>query len=337
MVDEPTSVSVSTEASGPICSRLRITRTYDWPRGVLADGSARSAELDRTEVITTVELRAGESFARIAVSFVNHADDHRVRFHAPLPKRADRSHAEGQFAVVERGLSGEGGYREEPLATFPAHGWVDAGGLAVLADHVLEYELTDDGAGIAVTVLRSTGLISRNDNPYRQDPAGPEMAIPGGQMRGPHQVKFALYPHAGGWADGGVADAAERYRHPFVWSFGGAPADAGWPPPLAGENGLAIDAEDVVLSSVRRRDDGWLEARLVNLAGDSRMAVMRGGLTDAREASLRGEPGDAMPVTNGSVRLELRPAEIRTVQFRRHETALGRPDVLDASGPRQSA
>ena len=337
IVDEPTSVSVSTEASGPVCSRLRITRTYDWPRGVLADGSARGADVERTEIITTVELRAGEPFARIAVSFVNHADDHRVRFHAALPRRTERSHAEGQFAVVERGLSGEGGYREEPLATFPAHGWVDAGGLAVLADHVVEYELTDGGAEIALTLLRSTGLISRNDNPYRQDPAGPEMAIPGGQMRGRHQFKFALYPHAGGWADGGVADAAERYRHPFVWSFGGAAADAPWPPPLAGEDGLAIDGEQVVLSSLRRRDAGWLEARIVNLAADSRTAVVRGGLTDARDASLRGEPGDALPVTDGSLRLELRPAEIRTIQVRRRESALGRPDVLDASGPRQSA
>jgi hypothetical protein len=52
---------------------------------------------------------------------------------------------------------------------------------------------------------------------------------------------------------------------------------------------------------------------------------------------LRGEPGDALPVTDGSLRLELRPAEIRTIQVRRRESALGRPDVLDASGPRQSA
>ena len=65
--------------------------------------------------------------------------------------------------------------------------------------------------------------------------------------------------------------------------------------------------------------------------------MLVGGLTDARDASLRGEPGHALPVSNGSLRLELRPAEIRTVQLRGRETALGRPDVLDASGPRQSA
>jgi alpha-mannosidase len=188
LVDEPSSVSVSMEADGPVISRLRISRTYDWPRGVLRDGSSRTADVEATDVVTTVELRAGEPFARFAVAFTNHSDDHRVRFHVPVPRRADRSHAEGQFAVVERGLTGEGGYREEPLATFPAHGWVDAGGLAVLLDHIVEYELADGGVEMALTLLRSTGLISRNDNPYRQDPAGPEMAIPGAQMRGRHQV-----------------------------------------------------------------------------------------------------------------------------------------------------
>jgi mannosylglycerate hydrolase len=150
-------------------------------------------------------------------------------------------------------------------------------------------------------------------------------------------VKFALYPHAGDWTDGGVAGAAERYRHPFVWAPGSGAADAAWPPPLAGDDGLALDGDQVALSSLRRRGDGWLEARIVNLAGDPRPAIVRGGITDAREATLRGEPGDVLPVADGSVRLELRPAEIRTVQLRRHETALGRPDVLDASGPRQSA
>jgi alpha-mannosidase len=336
LVDEPSSVSVSMEADGPVISRLRISRTYDWPRGVLRDGSSRTADVEATVVVTTVELRAGEPFARFAVAFTNHSDDHRVRFHVPVPRRADRSHAEGQFAGVERGLTGEGGYREEPLATFPAHGWVDAGGLAVLLDHIVEYELADGGVEMALTLLRSTGLISRNDNPYRQDPAGPEMAIPGAQMHGRHQVKFALFPHAGEWTDGGVADAAERYRHPFVWTAGAGSADASWPPPHAGNEGLALEGDQVALSSLRRRSDGWLEARVVNLAADARTAVVR-GLTDAREASLRGEPGETLAVADGAVHLDLRPAEIRTIQLRRRETAARKPDVLDASGPRQSA
>ena len=107
----------------------------------MPDRSGRSDETAATEVITEVELRAGEPFLRVAVAFDNRSEDHRVRFHTPLPRPDERSSAEGQFAVVERRTAGEGGYREEPLATFPAHGWVDAGGLAVLLDHLSEYEL----------------------------------------------------------------------------------------------------------------------------------------------------------------------------------------------------
>ena len=292
--------------------------------------------MEHTEVVTEVELRAGEPFLRVAVTFENRSDDHRVRFHAPLPRAAAVSHAEGQFAVVERSASGEGGYAEEPLGTYPAHGWVDAGGLAVLLDHLGEYELTDDGRELALTILRSIGLISRNDNPYRQDPAGPEIAIPNAQMHGSWRMTFGLYPHAGSWLEGGVAEIAERYRHELVTAFGNGSLDAAWPPDGAGDEALALEGADVMLSALRRID-GWLEARIVNLAGDERTAVLRGGLLEAREASLRGQPGDELTVEDGAVSLTLGPAEIRTLHLRRHETAVGRAEVLDAAGPRQSA
>jgi mannosylglycerate hydrolase len=338
LVETPTSVETRADLLGPIRGRIVVRRTYDWPVGVTEDGSARAEPTVPTEVVTSLELRADEPFVRVEVAFENRSDDHRVRFHVPLPERATRSHAEGQFAVVERGLVGEGGYREEPLATFPAHGWVDAGGVAILLEHLAEYELTDDGAELALTLLRSTGLISRNDNPYRQDPAGPEIAIPNAQMRGRWRIAFALYPHEGDWRSGGVPAASERFRHPLLATPGlGSEPDA-WPPPGAAEPGLVLDGDAVVLSSLRRRDDGWLELRIVNLAQDRRRATVDGGLLEAREAALRGEPGEAIPVEAGRLVLELGPAEIRTIQLRRRETAVGRAaEVLDAAGPRQSA
>nr|MBA2632865.1 alpha-mannosidase [Chloroflexota bacterium] len=336
LVDAPASISVEADLRGPIRGRLAVTRRYAWPAGAVADGSARTTDTVATEVVMQVELRADEPFVRIGLAFDNRSDDHRVRFHASLPRAAERSHAEGQFAVVERGMAPEGGYREEPLATYPAHGWVDAGGLAVLLDHLAEYELTDEGRELAITVLRSTGLISRNDNPYRQDPAGPEIGIPNAQMRGPWRLAFALLPHARGWIEGGVTGAAERYRHPFLTSQGGAGGEATWPPPRAGDDALRVGGDQVSLSSLRRRDEGWLEARIVNLAPEVRRAVVAGEIDAARDASLRGEPGPSLPLEpDGSLVLRLGAAEIRTVQLRRRETALGRADVLDAAGPRR--
>jgi alpha-mannosidase len=215
--------------------------------------------------------------------------------------------------------------------------------MAVLLGHLAEYELTDAPGGasageLALTVLRSIGLISRNDNPYRQDPAGPEIAIPNAQMRGPRRIEFALYPHAGDWVAGGVAAAAERYRHAFLAAPGAGVADAPWPPEQAGHDALLLTGDAVVLSSLRRRDDGWLEARVVNLAADPRAVSLTGGIEEAREADLRGGPGEMLSVEpDGLLRLELGPCEIRTIQLRRRESPVARTDLLDAGGPRQSA
>ena len=338
LVVTPVSVSVLELLDGPVRARVTVAREYPWPIGLEPDGSARSGEEARTRVDMVVELRAGEPFVRIGVAFENHADDHRLRFHARLPRAARQSHAEGQFAVVERGMRPEGGYREEPVPTFPAHGWVDAGGMAILLEHLTEYELTDDGGELAITLLRSIGLISRNDNPYRLDPAGPEIEIPQAQMRGPRRMTFALYPHAGDWTDGGVVDAAERYRHSFLAWPGMASIELAWPPEGAGEDGLRLGGADLALTSLRRRDDQWLEARIVNLAPAPRQGSLAGDLLAARDADLRGSPGTPRPLEpDGSVALDLAPAEIRTVQLRRRHVAVTRPAVLDAAGPRQSA
>ena len=79
----------------------------------------------------------------------------------------------------------------------------------------MEYELVD-GRELALTLLRSIGLISRTDHPYREVPAGPELEIPAAQLHGLRSIGFALFPHEGSWRDAGVLAQLERYRHPFV-------------------------------------------------------------------------------------------------------------------------
>ena len=185
--------------------------------------STRAETTHTTEVTTRIELRHGEPFVRLTVAFDNQSDDHRVRCTSRSPDRATHSHAEGQFAVVDRPLHAEGGFGERPVPTFPAYGWVAAGGLAVLLDHVSEYELVDDGRTLALTLLRSVGLLSRNDNAWREEPAGPQLATPGAQCRGMRTVELGLYLYAGEWHESGLLDAAERYRHPFTHRRGTEP------------------------------------------------------------------------------------------------------------------
>jgi alpha-mannosidase len=312
LVDTPESVEVETVAAGPVRGELAVRRTYRWPVGLREDGSARAEETARVVVTTRVELRADEPFVRVRIELENPCRDHRLRFHVPLPRRTEVSAAEGQLAVVERGPSVEGGAGERPVPTFPAQGFVDAGGMAALLPHVFEYELVD-GRELALTVLRSTGLISRNDNAWREEPAGPEVPIPDAQLRGPWSVELALHPHERSWADADVLGLLERYRHPFLTAPGsGRDAQRS----LGPETGLELEGDGIALSALRRRD-GWLELRLACERPRAGTAVVSGGFREAREVDLLGRPLGPLEVESGSLRLELGAWEIRTVQLAR--------------------
>lgn len=296
LVDAPSAVTVTVSERGPLVGALAVRRTYPW-----------------AEVDMRVELRAGEPFCRLEVAFVNRHADHRVRLHVPLPELADTSYAEGQFAVVARGLTSEGGHGEEPLPTFPAYSFVDSGGVAVLLDQVSEYELTGGGTELAVTLLRATGMISRAEHPLRAEPAGPVIATPQAQCLGNEvRTRLAVFPHQGTWAAAGVPAAAEAFRCPFVAVGGTGPLDV----PLVERMGLAVTGDGVVLSSLRRRDQDWLELRLVAMTDSPTTATVTGPLVAARRADLLGAPGAELSVERGAARLPLRPWEIATIQLR---------------------
>lgn len=207
LVQAPRSVRVSPSIGGPLRASLTVEREYDWPAAVDRTADRRTPATWPGGVRLDVELRVGEPFVRMELTLDNASLDHRVRCHVPLARPANTSYAEGQFAVVERGRGAEGGFSERPVGTFPAHGFVDAGGAGLLLTQACEYELLDQE--VALTVLRSTGWLSRNIHPYRAEPAGPQLPVPAAQMTGTSTVSFAVLPHAADWHEAGLVRAAE--------------------------------------------------------------------------------------------------------------------------------
>jgi mannosylglycerate hydrolase len=317
LVAEPDRVEVATVAGGPVRGELAVRRAYRWPAALDPAGTARSAERTAVHTVLQVELRAGEPFVRLRMVVDNPCRDHRLRLHVPLAGPAERSFAEGQFAVVERGTTAEGGHGEVPLPTFPAGGFVDAGGVAVLLDHVTEYQLLTDRPELALTLLRSVGQISRDIHRYREEPAGPQTPTPGAQCLGVGATDLAVYPHQGAWHEDGVLTLMECFRHDLLAAPGSGPAGPGGRPATVGGlegGGLSVEGAGVVLSSLRRRGD-WLELRLACQHPSPVTATVSGGVVAARAADLLGRPGAELPVAGGALRLDLRAWEVRTVQL----------------------
>ncbi|MEU9446102.1 alpha-mannosidase [Streptomyces sp. NPDC048304] len=317
LVSSPAEIRVEHLESGPLRSRLRVTRLYEWPAALSSDRDLRSGRTVPTPVETLVEVRVGEPFVRVSTSFLNQSADHRLRFHVPLPERVATSASAGQFAVTERGLTAEGGWGEYPIPTFPASSFVSAGAANVLLDHSSEYEIVDDGSELAITLLRAIGSISVNIHPLRDEPAASEIPVPGAQDLGMRiENRLAVVPSATGWQGTHAVALAEEFRNNVLVARGTAPAGGNLPPDATG---VRADGRDVFVSSIRRVTDAdrgaGTEIRLAAMSDTDSTVHLTGAFTEATTVDLLGRPLADTPVEDG-LELALGPWEIRTVVVR---------------------
>ncbi len=315
-VEAPALVVVSVARPGPLEARLRVAQTWRVPAALTSDRRRRARRTVTMPVVVDLSLRAGEAFLRATVRVTNLARDHRLRAHFPLPFTADHSSADGAFDVVARGLEAEGGF-EPALATYPCRRFVDASdektGLAVIHRGTPEYELIG-GTDLAVTLMRSVGWLSRQDLSTRTGPAGPVIETPGAQLPGEQVLRLAIQPHAGGWMDGGVLDAAEDFTLPLRGI--GVRAHAGDLP--SAEGALTIEPAAVRLSSLARVD-GRTECRVYNTGDDPVAAVVRVGaplaLRSPARIDLLGGEIEPLTATDGRMEMPLRGHEIVTIRL----------------------
>lgn len=317
IVEQPDEVRVSLLESGPLRTRLLIRRSYRWPAST--DLPGRSEQTVTGTVDLVAELRSGERFVRLRAEFDNVARDHRVRLLVPCARPADASDAEGQFAVVRRSGDPETGpVGEVGIPTYPASGFVDAGGAGVLLDAPTEYELLHPGgpdAALAVTLVRGVGFLSRNVNPYRDEPAGPHLPTPLGQSPGPVAVNLAVVPHAGDWESARLPELGERFRLAAGTRAGNAAAGG----PLAEHrSGLRVGGAGVALSAVLPGPDDSVEVRLAAMSTRPVVATIeRPGrpATAAVLVDLLGTVTGSVEVAGGVAAIPLRPWQIATVRL----------------------
>jgi alpha-mannosidase len=313
VVDRPDAVRVATAESGPLRARVTVDADYTVPAAAVGDEREcvrRTAETVTLRVATTLELRAGEHFLRVAHEIDNRARDHRLRAHFPLPAPVAGSDAECAFAVVHRGLTAEGGLHEFGLPTFPSRRFVDASddtaGVALVHDGLLEYEVVDDGRSIALTLLRAVGYLSRTEPRLRPNPAGPATALEGPQLAGRRRAEYAVLVHPGDWRTADCYGAADAFLVPFERARVVAHTNASRPP-----SGSALRVDGAEVSAVHRVPGG-LVVRVFRTAREAGAVAIEVAGVPARGhvVDLRGRP--LRPFESS---IELRPFEIATIRL----------------------
>ena len=304
--------------------QLTLECELDVPRALTADRSRRSE--DRVALPLRVEARVAPGSPRVelAVQLWNRAEDHRLRLLFPTGAQGP-AHAATTFDTTSRtaGPADDRGWIHPAPATFCHQGWVERGGLVVIAPGLNEAELIDDGT-VAITLLRATGWLSRPDLKTRPGDAGPALPTPGAQCPGLLEAHLALAV-AGPEA---APRLAQDFERPLTAVTAGdaplAPAEQ----PL-----LALEPEPVVVSAWKPAEDGRGSViRLLNPTDAPLEATLETSLPASHLEPVRLDEtpdGEAIALQGGRARLPLPAHALRS--YRLVDSARSSPSSAHSS------
>ncbi len=227
--------SIKLVESGPLRALMRVHSVYgnssltiDW---ILYAGSPRLE-------------------ARVALDWHEHMK--MLKFSFPVDVNEPRATYEIAYGAMERATKGE----EDP-----GQRWVDVSGLKPYGLTVIndaKYGYSVNGSDLRVSVAR--GAVYAHHMPQKIDPNVDYQW----QDQGLQTLRMILAPHSGSWQDAGVVRMAEELVAPPLIIYQGI--HRGTRP--QSQSFLSVDASDVVLSAIKRAEDGDnLIVRLYETAG----------------------------------------------------------------------
>jgi alpha-mannosidase len=312
--------------------RVHVARFVD--ARVVHEGPLRAEVVTRWQlgdaptVRISVSVDAGSSLVRLRVRGVNTERDHRLR----IVIGTDVTHTDGgagevwadaTFGSVRRerlDIPESDMAAERPQATAPLHRYVSRfdgeRGATVFGDGLAEYEALDNG-GVAVTLVRAVGELSRNDLPERPGHAGWPAHVPAAQSPGPFRASFALLLHAGDRTLDTV-DAIERAADEFLLPLRGRSLRSALAIPSP-TRGIELSGAGLAFSACKPSDDGgWTVLRCLNLTGETRDAewIVGWPIEEARLSRFDERPVEPLPFEGSRVRCSVGPHAVTTILLR---------------------
>jgi alpha-mannosidase len=265
---------------GPIRVSVRVTRAW------------RSST-----IVQTYRLTTGSARLDIETKIDWHERRVMLRARFPLVLRAHESVAETIYGVHHRPTHANTSWQQSHFEK-SMHRWVDlsetAFGVAILNDGRYAYGASADELNIAL--LRS---------PIYPDHFADE---------GEHAFSYSVFPHEGGWSDGGVVDEAIALNSPLL--VGNGALDGEWA--FVRQSGISL-----TLGALKRAEDNDdLILRLYEAHGRRGFTTLTFDhpYAGVDAVNLLEETADALPavetIDEHTIRIAIRPFQIVTLRFR---------------------
>ena len=309
-----------TEA-GPARWTLEVRQVYAIPARLAPDRQARVDDRIDCAILSRVRLYPGVPRVDIVTEVENRCEDHRLRVLFPSQLFSEMSYAEQHFGVVQRSTAPaeyDETWFETPANTHPQKTFVDLTngqhGFMIANRGLPEYEAIreDDGATLALTLLRCVSWLSRDDLATRKGHAGPMMYTPGAQMFGRWGFEYSIIPHAGGWLN--TYQEAHRFARPLrAVRVGGG---TGQMP--AQKSLLRLDGEGVELSALKPAEDGdGIIVRVYNIGDEASAGIIAVGepVSSVEAVNMNEEDSGPVVIQGGRVRLDMGPNQITTFSY----------------------
>jgi mannosylglycerate hydrolase len=304
---------------------LRHKRTRTVHRGPLLgvveqEWSVRSKN-ENIEVRVRLSIEARAPFLRIAIAGNNAASNHRLRVVIRSDVGAGMVTADAAFGLVQREppkVSAAEAKMEQPILTAPLHRYVSTfdaqRGLTLYSDGLAEYEALRDG--IAVTLVRAVGELSRSNLRERPGHAGWPAPTPDAQSLGAFGADLAVMLH--GTRLDAVIEAIERTASAVLDPLTGDTLRSALasPAPFAG---VTLEGGGLAFSAAKETEDGaFLALRCVNLLDRPVSGLWKLGKAprEARLARLDETPGAALVPRGDVIPFEAAPLAVVTILVR---------------------
>jgi alpha-mannosidase len=263
--------------NGPVRAKIRVVKTF--VDSVVSQDIVLYADVPRIDFITDIDWK--EKHIMLKAAF-------------PVDVNADKAAYDIQFGSFERPTHKNTSW---DVARFEAcgHKWADlseAGyGVSLLNDCKYGHDIHD--GDMRLTLLRC--------------PDDPNPCADVGR----HHFTYSLYPHEGGWREGGTEAQAHDLNRPMAALL--EPAHKGG---LASSFSLvSVDKGNVVIDTVKQAEDsGDMVVRVYESQGRRAKAKLRfhGGVSNARECDLMESDISLVNLDGDGFEFEIKPYEIKT-------------------------